>query len=317
LRAQARAWREAWRLYVQGFSAVEIAISDGRIQSPQDALTTFEPFQADIQRLTDEAVQFAQRNGESADSASAALEAGSTRISWLVILIAAVTLAISVACSLLFPAWLVRPINALRAAAARLAGGDLTARVALRRHDELGALGQSFDEMAATIQRNTSELRAQYDTAQAARAVAEAAHSQLAEQLALIESQRTVISEMSIPILPLTSSTLVMPLVGALDSARIHQAQERALDTIRAMGARHLILDITGVPVVDTLVAKGILQIVQATRLLGCKVVLAGIRPEVAQAIVGLGIDLHGVTTQGTLEGGVAFTLRQAESRRN
>jgi rsbT co-antagonist protein RsbR len=109
----------------------------------------------------------------------------------------------------------------------------------------------------------------------------------------------------------------VMPLVGALDSARIGQAQERALATIQAMGARHLILDITGVPVVDTLVAKGILQIVQSTRLLGCKVVLAGIRPEVAQAIVGLGIDLQGVNTQGTLQGGVAYTLRQAELRHN
>jgi rsbT co-antagonist protein RsbR len=316
-RAHAEAWREAWRLYVQGFSSVEIAISDGRIQTPRDALATFEPFQDDIQRLTDDAVQVAQAKGASAEDTSARLEAGSTRISWLVIVIAAATLALSVASSLLFPAWLIRPITALRAAAARLAGGDLAARVALRRQDELGALGRSFDEMAATIQRNTGELTAQFDAAEAARAAAEAAHGKLAEQLALIESQRAVISEMSVPILPLTSSTLVMPLVGALDSARIEQAQERALDTIQAMSARYLILDITGVPVVDTLVAKGILQIVHATRLLGCKVVLAGIRPEVAQAIVGLGIDLQGVSTQGTLQGGVAYTLRQAELRHN
>jgi rsbT co-antagonist protein RsbR len=107
-----------------------------------------------------------------------------------------------------------------------------------------------------------------------------------------------------------------MPLVGALDNERLDQAQERALQFIQTMGARYLILDITGVPVVDTLVAKGLMLIVQTTRLLGCRAVLVGIRPEVAQTLVGLGIDLQGVTTAATLQEGVAYTLRQNISGR-
>lgn len=308
-------WRDTWREYVLGFGRVEIAISAGQIQSPQDAIDTFEPYQANIQSLTDQAVATAQRKGASAEQASSNLENSSTRAGTGVALIAAFGVLISIAGSLLFPSWLIRPINALNDAALRLSRGDLSARVGLRREDELGALAQRFDEMADTIQRNTSDLQAQYDTAAAARAAAEEAHAKIAEQLGLIEAQQAQISEMSVPILPLTNSTLVMPLVGTLDSARLLQAQERALGSIQDMRARHLILDITGVPIVDTLVARGFLQIVQATQLLGCRVVLVGIRPEVAQTLVSLGIDLRGITTAGTLQSGVAYTLNQPEQR--
>jgi rsbT co-antagonist protein RsbR len=117
---------------------------------------------------------------------------------------------------------------------------------------------------------------------------------------------------MSVPILPLNDSTLVLPLVGALDSTRMQQAQERALQAIENASARYLLLDITGVPLVDTLVAQGLLQIVQTASLLGCAVVLVGIRPEVAQAVVGLGLDLRRVATQGTLQSGIAYTLRRS-----
>lgn len=150
-------------------------------------------------------------------------------------------------------------------------------------------LAQSFDSMAETVQRNTADLEAQYADAQAARAIAEEARHKIAGQLAMIEEQRATISEMSVPILPLTDTALIMPLVGALDGARLGQARERALHAIEQASAQHLVLDITGVPVVDTEVAQGLVQVVQAAQLLGCKVVLVGIRPEVAQAIVGLG----------------------------
>jgi rsbT co-antagonist protein RsbR len=114
--------------------------------------------------------------------------------------------------------------------------------------------------------------------------------------------------EMSVPILPLLDDVLVMPLVGALDSGRMAQAQERALQAIETEQSRFLLIDITGVPVVDTQVARGLVEIVQTTRLLGAEALLVGIRPEVAQAIVGLGIDLQEIPTRSSLQSGISYT---------
>ena len=309
---RARAWLATWNEYSRGFGRVEIAINGGEIKTPQDALRTFEPFQAKIQAMTDEAVQIAEQKTSSAQQTWQELDAAGMSTTWQVAIIAGLVFLTSIAWSLLFPAWLMRPIRVLRSAAVRLANGDLTARAGLSRSDELGALAQSFDRMAATIQRNTDDLGIQYADAQRARAAAEQARAATAEQLATIEQQRSIINEMSVPILPLSESVLIMPLVGALDSSRIAQAQERALDTIERTSARQLILDITGVPLIDTQVALGLMQIVQAGQLLGCAVMLVGIRPEVAQAIVGLGIDLSHIQTLSTLQSGIAQTLRHA-----
>lgn len=307
----AQSWREVWSQYTRGFGRVEIAINGGEIKTPQDALRTFEPFQANIQAMTDEAVQVAARKTASAQQTWQQLDSAGSSTTWLVSIIAGLVLVASIAWSLLFPSWLIRPIRVLHEAATRLAGGDLTARAGLRRNDELGMLAQSFDRMAATMQRNTADLEIQYANANLARAAAEQASAKVAGQLAMIEQQRAIISEMSVPLLPLTDTTLIMPLVGALDSARIAQAQERALQTIERSSAHQLILDITGVPVIDTQVALGLMQIVQAAKLLGCAVTLVGIRPEVAQAIVGLGISLSGVETLSTLQNGIAHALQQ------
>lgn len=310
-REQAHAWRESWNVYTRGFGRVEIEINGGEIKTPRDALRTFEPFQTTIQTMTDQAVAIAQQKTASAQETSLAVDTAGSNTIWLVATIAAVVFITSVAWSLLFPASLIRPLQALHRAATRLAGGDLSARAGLNRQDELGVLANSFDQMAATVQRNTADLEAQYADAQAARATAEEAQHEIAGQLAMIEQQRATISEMSVPILPLTDTALIMPPVGALDGARLAQVCERALHAIEQASARHLILDITGVPVVDTAVAQGLVQVVQAARLLGCKVTLVGIRPEVAQAIVGLGLDLSAVETQSTLQSGIARALAQ------
>jgi rsbT co-antagonist protein RsbR len=153
------------------------------------------------------------------------------------------------------------------------------------------------------------ELETQVAAAQAARAEAEAANKAVEQQLRTIERQQEVIREMSVPILPITASSLLMPLVGALDTVRLQIVQEQALMAIERSRARHLILDITGVPIVDTQVAQGLVQIVRAARLLGTRVVLVGIRPEVAQTVVGLGIALDGIVTHQSLREGMAYVL--------
>jgi len=127
-----------------------------------------------------------------------------------------------------------------------------------------------------------------------------------ARLLAEIEQQRSTIHELSVPVIPISLDTLVMPLVGALDTARIKELQAQALYALEHSSARHLVLDITGVALVDTQVAKGLLQVVQAVRLLGAEGLLVGIRPEVAQAIIGLGLDLHDIYTARDLQTALA-----------
>ncbi len=114
--------------------------------------------------------------------------------------------------------------------------------------------------------------------------------------------QRDVIRELSIPLLPVAQDTLVMPLVGALDSARLREAQDRALADVHKRRTRRVVVDVTAVPIIDTQVAMGLVQLVNAVRLLGADVMLAGIRGEVAQTMVGLGVDLASIACFRDLE---------------
>jgi rsbT co-antagonist protein RsbR len=153
---------------------------------------------------------------------------------------------------------------------------------------------QELEQLRAAQDRTIAERTTSLEAAlreSAARA------ARVEQALAEVEQQRAVVRELSVPILPVSQDTLVMPLVGALDSTRLHDIQERALAALEHSAARRLLLDITGVPVVDSQVAQGLLTVIQAARLLGAGVVLIGIRPEVAQAIVHLGIDLSNVET--------------------
>jgi rsbT co-antagonist protein RsbR len=160
------------------------------------------------------------------------------------------------------------------------------------REGELDALRRSLEGTVAT---RTAALQAALVEVQ----------SRAEEQERLLqenEQQRALIRELSVPIIPITATTLIMPLVGALDGERLQVLQIQALQAIERSSARTLVLDITGVPIVDSQVAQGILSVVQATRLLGAETILVGIRPEVAQAIVALGLNLPGLRTSSSLQ---------------
>ena len=120
--------------------------------------------------------------------------------------------------------------------------------------------------------------------------------------LAEIDQQRSLIQDLSVPVIPVSAGALVMPLVGALTTDRLEQVQSQGLRALERSRARTLVLDITGVPVVDSQVAQGLLQTMRSARLLGAEAVLVGIRPEVAQTMVGLGIDLGDVRTFNDLQ---------------
>lgn len=132
-------------------------------------------------------------------------------------------------------------------------------------------------------------------------------------QQQVIDAQQVALRELSTPLLPLSQGVLAMPLVGTIDSQRAQLVMETLLEGIAAYQAQVAILDITGVQIVDTQVANALLGAAQAVKLLGADVVLTGIRPEVAQTLVGIGADLTGIVTCNTLESGIAYALRHTQ----
>lgn len=137
----------------------------------------------------------------------------------------------------------------------------------------------------------------------------EAELAERAQEASLIEQQAVQLKELSSPILSISEDTMIMPLVGAIDSRRIQHIMEHLLLSVSKYQAWVIIIDITGVPIVDDRVADDLLRVSQAVRLLGAEVVLTGIRPEVAQTLVGLQIDLSQITTRGTLRDGISYAL--------
>ncbi|MDI3288477.1 STAS domain-containing protein [Polyangium sp. 15x6] len=125
----------------------------------------------------------------------------------------------------------------------------------------------------------------------------------------LVRSQSRMLEEMSTPLVPISDDIVAMPLVGTVDARRAELVLETLLAGIAQKGARVAILDITGVSVVDAHVATTLVRAAQAARLLGAQVVLTGIRGSVAQTLVELGVDLSGLVTRGTLQGGIAWAF--------
>jgi rsbT co-antagonist protein RsbR len=206
---------------------------------------------------------------------------------------------------------IVQPIIRLSDAAQDVAGGRLDQTVSVSSGDEIGALQRSFNTMVTTLQQQREDLRREAETAEAARAAAEASAAEVTAQLQTIEEQRSVIRETSVPILPLSRTAFVMPLIGTMDTARLQIAQQRALQAMERTAVAHVVLDVTGVPLIDSQVGRGLLDIIGAARLLGTQVVLVGIRPEVAQTLVQLGIQFDHVVVRGTLQDGITHVLRQ------
>lgn len=125
------------------------------------------------------------------------------------------------------------------------------------------------------------------------------------------EEQRKIIRELSTPTIPVWDEILVMPLVGVVDSVRAKQMMEQLLERITQQGARVVILDVTGVPAVDTAVADHFLRVTKAARLVGARSILVGISPLVAQALVRLGVSLEGIETHATLRAGLEHAFAQ------
>ena len=127
----------------------------------------------------------------------------------------------------------------------------------------------------------------------------------------VIQRQQQEMMELSTPVVKLWEGILALPLIGTLDSERTQVVMENLLQRIVDTGAEVAILDITGVPTVDTLVAQHLIKAVTAARLMGADCIISGIRPQIAQTIVHLGVDLAGVVTKASLADAFAVALRR------
>jgi rsbT co-antagonist protein RsbR len=134
----------------------------------------------------------------------------------------------------------------------------------------------------------------------------------LSEGAEIIDRQRQQLLELSTPIIKLWDRVVAVPLIGTLDSARTQVVMETLLEAIVDQHAAVAILDITGVPLVDTLVAQYLMKTAMAVRLMGAECVISGVRPQIAQTIVQLGIDLGDIKTRATLADALAWALEGA-----
>ncbi len=125
----------------------------------------------------------------------------------------------------------------------------------------------------------------------------------------IIAAQRLTIRELQTPVIQVWAGLLALPIVGSLDTMRAQEMNEALLERIVATGAEIVILDITGVPVIDTAIAKHLLETVTAARLLGSETLIVGLSPQTALTLVHLGLDLSGVTTRTTLAKGLELAF--------
>ena len=133
----------------------------------------------------------------------------------------------------------------------------------------------------------------------------------LEEALETIKSQRASIAELSTPVLQLWDDVLAMPIIGVVDTRRSLDIMERLLGEVSARQSRFVILDITGVEVVDTKTADHLIKVTQAARLLGAECVMSGVRPAVAQTLVEIGVDMTALRTVSTIKDALRECLRR------
>ncbi len=216
-----------------------------------------------------------------------------------------------VALYLLLNRMVLRPLRELVPLTQAVTRGEWERRVPVRSEDEIGKLSAAFNEMTAQLARTYADLqRAQTEVEERAvslRQALEEIERGQEEQARLLETVRAL----STPVVPVQRGVLVMPLVGVIDAVRAQNITAALLEAIEREGGRIVILDITGVPVVDTAVAQALLEAAQAARLLGAEPVLVGIGPPVAETIVSLGVDLSALVTRADLQSGVEYAMKR------
>jgi len=195
-------------------------------------------------------------------------------------------------------------INRIEDVLASVAAGDLDARIESEIEDDLSGIEAAIDLLIDDL---TDELR------QRAKMQKELEDklSKIQEQQKTIMQQQEDLLELSSPVSKVWDNILILPVIGTLDSQRTQIMMENLLQKIVATGCTIAILDITGVPTVDTQVANHLLKTVTSARLLGAECIISGISPAIAQTIVHLGINLSAIRTKATLQDAMIYAMKQ------
>lgn len=205
------------------------------------------------------------------------------------------------------------PILALAAGAERVAAGDLSQQVSIAERNEIGVLARVFNAMTAQLRQTQEGLEQRV-----AERTAELEHTvhQLQDALDVHDELRATIRSLDSPIVPIQEGILVMPLIGELDLDRSGAMINELLLQIADRHASFVIIDVTGVSLIDGPVAQTLVQVANTVKLLGAQAILVGMRPELCEAVIGLGIDLSNLITQADLQSGVSFAIAQQRSGR-
>jgi anti-anti-sigma factor len=226
---------------------------------------------------------------------------------------------LSLAMGLLLRQLVIVPLRRLGTATDQISNGVWVVPEGQNRRDELGRMARSFAQMVAALQTRETQLQEQVITVQALNAALDTkVVERTAELHRIVMTQEQLLNqvrEMSIPVVPVLDGVIIVPLIGSIDSARAIQLIQNVLAGIEEHRASLAVLDITGVQVVDTHVARVLMQVADATRLLGATAVLVGIRPEVAQTLVQLGVDLGSLQTFATLQEALRVAFDRGQIR--
>jgi rsbT co-antagonist protein RsbR len=181
-------------------------------------------------------------------------------------------------------------------------------RLTIEHDDRFAALEEAIDLFVRQLDRTVREHRDSIRQLEASR-------DELADKLATIEQQRAAIRDLSTPVVELWDDILALPLVGLVDAQRADDITAELLQRITTSRARCVIIDVTGVELVDTTTAGHFIRLVAATRLIGAFSVMTGISPQIAATLSELGVDLSGIRTLSTLKAGLQACLARLARR--
>lgn len=193
---------------------------------------------------------------------------------------------------------------------AAVAAGNMDARINSEVEDDISGIEAAIDLLIDDL---TDELKQR----EKMQKEVEDKLSKIQEQQKIISQQQANLLELSSPVSKVWDNVLILPVIGTLDSQRTQVMMENLLEKIVETGCTIAILDITGVPTVDTQVANHLLKTVTSARLLGAECVISGISPVIAQTIVHLGIDLSSIRTKATLQDAMIYAMRQNQLSEN
>lgn len=192
-------------------------------------------------------------------------------------------------------------VAAILAVLAKVGQGDYDSRL---------TIDMPSDHPATALYRGINDMIESLSIAQQRSA---AFRRELEEKLSMIEAQRAAIRELSTPIIEVWEGVLCMPIVGVMDSSRSADMMNALLQSVSDKGAEYVIVDVTGIEVMDTRTADQFIRTARAVQLLGAECVLTGINPRIAQTIVHMGLDLESVTTLRSLRSALQQFINRGE----